>query len=104
MKIKIASYLSLIIFVFGFVFFVHPSFSQDSALEQNKAHILEDIESLQQGLYKTKECVGEARTSVDLERCRELTKIKRFEEVQDKLFEMGMSREERRLRKSPREY
>lgn len=104
MKIKIAFYLGLTISVFACAFFVHSSFSQDSALEQNKAHILEDIESLQQGLYKTKECVGEARTSIDLERCRELTKIRRFEEVQDKLFEMGMSREERRLKKSPREY
>lgn len=104
MKIKIAFYLSLSVFAFVSVFFVHPSFSQDSALEQNKTHILEDIESLQQGLYKTKECVGEARTSADLERCRELTKIKRFEEVQDRLFEMGMSREERKLKKSPKEY
>ena len=61
-------------------------------------------ETLQQGLHRTKECVSEAVTSVELDRCRELNKIKKFEEVQDKLFELGMSREERRLRKSPREY
>lgn len=75
-----------------------------SVIDQNKTQIIEDIETLQRGLLKTKECVSEAVTSVELERCREINKIKKFEEVQDKLFEMGMSREERRLRKSPREY
>ncbi len=91
-------------FVLMCAFFVHPSFSQDVPVEKSKKQILEDIETLQKGLHKTKECVVEAATEAELQRCREATKVRRFEEVQDKLFEIGMSREERKLRKSPREY
>jgi hypothetical protein len=86
------------------VFSAAPAFSQESSIEQNKAHILEDIETLQKGLRKTKDCVTQARTAADLERCREAEKIKRFEEVQDKLFEMGMSREERKMRRPIKEF
>ncbi|MCL4456608.1 MAG: hypothetical protein M1406_04260 [Nitrospirae bacterium] len=108
MKIRIALYvfLAAVLLLNGlYVSAAHSGEAEKkSALEQNRTQIIEDIETLQQGLHKTKECVSEARTAVELERCRELNKIRRFEEVQDKLFEMGMSREERRLRKSPREY
>lgn len=95
---------------FGFMVFVlcafaaQPVFSEDKNLEKSKTQILEDIETLRAGLFKTKECVVEAKTEAELERCREATKIRRFEEVQDKLFEIGMSREDRRMKKSPREY
>lgn len=91
-------------FILSGIFFACPSFSQDTALEKNKTTILEGIETLRAGLYKTRECVAEARSEAELERCREATKIRQFEEVQDKLFEIGMSREERRLRKSPKDY
>jgi len=96
-------YLGFIVFVLC-AFAAHPVFSEDKNLEKSKAQILEDIETLRAGLFKTKECVVEAETEAELERCREATKIRRFEEVQDKLFEIGMSREERRMKKSPREY
>ncbi len=108
MKIRTALYSFLAAAVLLSGLYVSAAYSGEapkkSALDQNKNQIIEDIETLQQGLYKTKECVSEARTSVELERCREINKIKKFEEVQDKLFEMGMTREERRLRKSPKEY
>ena len=96
-------YLGFAVFVIC-AFAVHPSFSEDKNLEKSKSQIIEDIETLQTGLFKTRECVVEAKTEAELERCREATKIRRFEEVQDKLFEIGMSREERRMKKSPREY
>lgn len=92
------------VFVLMCAFFVYPCFAQDGSVGKSKEQILEDIETLQKGLYKTKECVVEATTEAELKRCREATKLKRFEEVQDKLFEIGMSREERKLKKSPKEY
>jgi hypothetical protein len=103
MKIRTALYLGLMFFVLC-AFAAYPVFSEDKNLEKSKTQILEDIETLRAGLFKTKECVVEAKTEAELERCREATKIRRFEEVQDKLFEIGMSREERRMKKSPREY
>lgn len=96
-------YLSFMAFVLC-AFAAPPVFSEDKNLEKSKTQILENIETLRTGLFKTKECVVEAKTEAELERCREATKIRRFEEVQDKLFEMGMGREERRMKKSPREY
>ncbi|BCB97167.1 hypothetical protein JZK55_20890 [Dissulfurispira thermophila] len=103
MKIRTALYLGLMSFILC-TFAAQPVFPEDKNLEKSKTQILEDIETLRAGLFKTKECVVEAKTEAELERCREATKIRRFEEVQDKLFEMGMSREERRMKKSPREY
>lgn len=103
MKIRIGLCFSLIFFILC-VLSAYPAFSEDKNLEKSKSQILEDIETLRAGLFKTKECVVEAKTEAELERCREATKIKRFEEVQDKLFEIGMSREERKMKKSPREY
>lgn len=103
MKIKNTIYFCFTAFVLC-VFFAYPVFSEDKNLEKSKTQILEDIETLRTGLFKTKECVVEAKTEAELERCREATRIRRFEEVQDKLFEIGMSREERKMKKSPREY
>ncbi len=91
-------------FILLSVFFIQPVFSEDSALDQNKTQILEDIGIILEGMYKTKACVTEARTLAELEKCREEVKMMRFQEVQDKLSEIGMSREERQLKKSPREY
>lgn len=91
-------------FILLSVLFIQPVFSEESALEQNKAEILEDIGIILEGIYKTKACVTEARTPAELEKCREEVKMMRFQEVQDKLSEIGMSREERQLKKSPREY
>lgn len=95
-------------FVFLFlspVLFVSSASSEDRpVLEQNKTEIIEDIESLVQGLHKTRDCVTEAKTEADFNRCPESIKIRRFQELQNKLNELGMTREERKMEKSPREY
>lgn len=86
------------------VLFVNPAFGEEKDLHKSKTQILEDIETIQAGLFKTKECVIEAKTEEELQRCKESLKIRKFEELQEMLFEMGMSREERKMRISPRQY
>lgn len=100
MKIKIGC-LSVLVFLCAL--FVHSVYSEERSIEQSKAQILEDIEMLEHGLFKIKECISAATTAAELERCREEVKIRKFQEVQDKLFEIGMSREERRIKRFPRE-
>lgn len=78
--------------------------AEEKDIEKSKAEILQSIEALQIGLFKTKECVIEAKTEEELLRCKEALKIRKFEELQDMLFEMGMSREERKMKLSPRQY
>jgi hypothetical protein len=91
----------LVLFIFSFV---NPVFSEEKDLEKSKLEILEALETIQVGVFKTKECVIEARTEEELLRCKEALKMRKFEELQEMLSEMGMTREERKMKLSPRQY
>lgn len=91
----------LVLFIFSFV---NPVFSEEKDLEKSKLEILEALETIQIGVFKTKECVIEARTEEELLRCKEALKIRKFEELQEMLSEMGMTREERKMKLSPKQY
>lgn len=97
-------HLDIIILFFIFLALVGIVSAEEKDIEKSKTEILQNIETLQTGLFKTKECVIEAKTEEELLRCKEALKIRKFEEIQDMLFEMGMSREERKMRLSPRQY
>lgn len=96
--------LRTIILFFIFLALVGIVYAEEKDIEKSKTEILQNIETLQTGLFRTKECVIEAKTEEELLRCKEALKIRKFEEIQDMLFEMGMSREERKMRLSPRQY
>lgn len=96
--------LRIIILLLIFLALVGVVSAEEKDIEKSKAEILQNIETLQTGLFKTKECVIEAKTEEELLRCKEALRIRKFEEIQDMLFEMGMSREERKMRISPRQY
>lgn len=103
MQRKAALFFCLFIALFFLSsFFVHPALSEEPSkgetpLEQNREEIIKNIEDLEHGLRMTRGCVSEAKTSEELAKCHEKTKLKRYEEVQDKLFELGKSWEERRI-------
>ncbi|MCX5718382.1 MAG: hypothetical protein NT055_00185 [Nitrospirae bacterium] len=83
-------------------FFIHPVSSEEpqktSTLEKNKANIIGSIENFEQSLKVAKGCIDEAETESELQRCRESIKIRHFQEVQEKLNEIGLSPDERRMR------
>ncbi len=87
------------IFVFLSLIFVSQSFSQEMVSEEKKKEIIEDIETMELGLFELKACISKAKTSAEIERCREEIKMRRFLEVQDMLLELGMTREERRMKR-----
>ncbi len=68
-----------------------------TALEKNKAEILNDIELFEHSASSTRSCVSEARTDDELMRCRADETMKKYQKVQDDLSEIGMSPEERRM-------
>lgn len=70
-----------------------------TTLEQNRDEILSRIETLERGLKVTRGCVDAAETAEEMERCYELTKVRKFEAVQDMLFEIGTGWEERRYKR-----
>jgi len=85
------------------VFLICPASSEEpqkiSTLEKNKAEIIGSIENFEQSLKVAKGCIAEAETETELERCRESIKIKAFQEVQEKLSEIGLTWEERRMKR-----
>ncbi len=100
-------FLSVIISVALALLPIFPAFAQEKQdgqedLEKTKAVILEDIETLVQGLKKTRGCVSEAKNAYELEICREEVKIKKYQELDSMLLEMGMTREEREAKRAPR--
>lgn len=84
-------------------FFIHPVSSEEpqkiSTLEKNKAEIIGSIEKFEQSLKVAKGCISEAETDAELQRCRESIKIRHFQEVQEKLSEIGLTWEERRMKR-----
>jgi hypothetical protein len=78
---------------------VHAQEPEKSTLEKNREEILSRIETLESGLKVTRGCVDRAETGSEMERCYELTKIQKFEAVQDMLFEIGTGWEERRYKR-----
>lgn len=69
----------------------------ESPLEQNKQEIIERVETVEQDMKVAKGCVSEAKTPEELEKCYENDKVRKFQEVQQSLDEMGMTWEERRI-------
>ncbi|MCI0469238.1 MAG: hypothetical protein L0Y62_04145 [Nitrospirae bacterium] len=105
MKKKIVFTLFVVVFAISAAFALSQEMpKKDSTVEQAKKEIIEDVIAIEEGLSLLRGCVAGAKTAVELEECRKELKIKRFQEVQDKLSEMGMSREERRLKKGLGEY
>jgi hypothetical protein len=78
---------------------VHAQEPEKSTLEKNREEILGRIETLERGLKVTRGCVDAAETAEEMERCYELTKVRKFEAVQDMLFEIGTGWEERRYKR-----
>jgi len=99
MRTKNNVYFIFTILIFLSLFFVSQSSSQDIRPEERKKEIIEDIETMELGLFELKACISRARTVAEIEKCREEIKMRRFLEVQDMLIEMGMTREERRMRR-----
>ena len=84
-------------------FFIHPASSEEpqktSTLEKNKAEIIGSLEKFEHSLKVAKGCIDEAETESELQRCRESIKVRHFQEVQEKLNEIGLSPDERRMRR-----
>jgi ribosomal protein L7/L12 len=104
MKIKTVFFSKLLVFVLLFAFPICPAFSEEpqkdsTVIEKNKAEIIQSIEKFEEGLKITKGCISEAKTSTELERCRENIKTRELEEVQNKLSEMGESYQERKMKR-----
>ncbi len=76
---------------------------EGSTLEKNKKEIVEDLGVLEQGLYKTRECVYGAQTPEQLQRCRDHLRTLQFQQVQKELNEMGMTPEERKMERFPQD-
>lgn len=83
---------------FSSAVFVHSSFSEEASVEKEKSELIKDIDTLGKGLEVTKGCVAQARTEEDLRKCREEERIRRYYEVLDRLSEMGMPLQERRIK------
>ena len=83
-------------------FFIHPASSEEpqktSTLEKNKTEIIGSLEKFESSLKVAKGCISEAETDLEMQRCRESIKIRHFQEVQEKLNEIGLSPDERRMR------
>lgn len=92
-------YFTFPILIFFSLFFVSQASSQDIHPEEKKKEILEDIETMELGLFELKACISKAKTAAEIQKCREEIKIMKFLEVQDMLMEMGMTREERRMKR-----
>lgn len=89
----------LISLFFSCVFFVHSSFSEEASLEKEKSELIKDIETLGKGLEITRGCLERATTEAELRQCREKEKVRRYYEVLDRLSEIGMSLQERRIKR-----
>lgn len=93
-------------FVFSRAFFLHSAFSEEAAphssVEKERTEMLKDIEILERRLEVTRGCLERARTETELKQCREEEKVRQFYEVIDKLSEIGMSVEERRIKRLDR--
>ncbi|HSB52289.1 MAG TPA: hypothetical protein VLD40_06490 [Dissulfurispiraceae bacterium] len=72
---------------------------EGAAVDEEKQQILGRLDSVEEGLKITRKCVSEAKTPAELDRCYELKEMQKFEAVQDMIFEMGSSWEERRYRR-----
>ena len=106
MKTRNTVLLTLCLFAVISGLLIIPAFAQDNqpALEKEKNRLVQDIDDLVQGLRSTKSCVSEAGTLEELNKCHNMEKVRRFQKLQEELSEMGMTREERKVRQSPREY
>jgi hypothetical protein len=104
MKVKIVFFANFLVLTLLFAFSICPAFSEEpqkdsTIIEKNKAEIIQGIEKFEEGLKITKGCISEAKTSAELERCRENIKTRELEEVQNKLSEMGESYQERKMKR-----
>lgn len=105
MRLEKRFYLIVLFFVFFCVFFVRPSISEEpsqkgAAFEQNKAEILKNLDVFEHSLKATKSCMSAAKTSDEFNKCQVDEATMKFQKVQDMLSEMGMSWEERKLKRA----
>ena len=103
MKGKIVLFSCLMSIALLCVLFIHSASSEEpqktSVLEKNKAEIIGSLEKFEHSLKVAKGCIAEAETDLELQRCHESIKIRHFQEVQDKLDEIGLSPDERRMKR-----
>lgn len=101
---RINIYLKAVFFTVMLIFSANAVFSAEktappSDVEQTKIEILEHLGTIEMGLVEFRHCISAARTEEELRKCHEELRIRRFYEVQDMLFELGLEREERKLRR-----
>lgn len=104
---RINIYLKAVFFTAILIFSANTAFSAEKTatpsdvadVEQTKTEILEKLGIVEMGLVEFRHCISAARTEEELLKCHEELKVRRFYEVQDMLFELGMEREERKLRR-----
>jgi hypothetical protein len=101
---RINIFLKAVFFTAILIFSANTAFSAEgtaspSDVEQTKTEILEKLGIVEMGLIEFRHCISAARTEEELLKCHEELKVRRFYEVQDMLFELGLEREERKLRR-----
>ena len=102
MKQRIVFFFCIMSIALLSVLFISPASSEEpqqtSTLEKNKKEIIGSLEKFEHSLKVAKGCISEAETEIEMQRCRESIKIRHFQEVQDKLNDLGLSPDERRMR------
>jgi hypothetical protein len=92
--------------VLSWVLFPHSSLSEEvsspSSIDKERNEMLRDLESFERRLEVTRGCLERATTEAELRQCREEEKVRQFYEVIDKLSEIGMTPEERRMKRLER--
>jgi len=101
---RINIFLKAVFFAVVLIFSANAAFSAEktaspSDVEQTKTEILQHLGTIELGLVEFRHCISAAITEEELRKCHEELKIRRFYEVQDILFEPGLERDERKLRR-----
>jgi len=101
---RINIFLKAVFFTTVLIFSANLAFSAEKAAlphsaEQARTEILEKLGIVELGLVEFRHCITAAKTEEELLKCYEEFRIRRFYEVQDMLFELGLEREEIKLRR-----
>ncbi len=101
---RINVFLKAVFFTAILIFSANAAFAADktaepSDVEQTKTEILKHIGTIELGLVEFRHCITVAKTEEEILKCHEELRIRRFYEVQDILYELGLERQERELRR-----
>lgn len=101
---RINIFLKAMFFAAILIFSANAAFSEEktappSDVEQQRTEILKHLGTIEMGLVEFRHCITVAITEEELRKCHEELRIRRFYEVQDILFELGLERDERELRR-----